>query len=164
MCGWSDCHPISCRPATFTVVGDVAGRVVAGAVRSGEPLTDVRVVNPGLVSALEEGQVAMPVRLMDAATAVLLRPGDVVDVVAAVGVDTLGVTGVEEDFESSTAALPSASVVAAGVRVLSVPQPSEGSVALDGALVVLSTTHQEALDLAAAAVSAPLSVVLLPDL
>ncbi len=147
----------------FSTPRDVTGRVVTGAVRAGEPLTDVRVVSPGLVNGLEQGHVAMPIRLMDAATAALLRPGDIVDVVAVVGVDALGVTGAEESFDPPTAALPSAAVVAAGVRVLSVPQPGEGSVALDGALVVLSTSHQEALDLAAAAVSGPLSVVLLPD-
>src|SRR3954462_6185716 len=48
------------------VVPDAAslvGRVVAGAVRAGEPLTDVRLVGQGLTRLLQDHEVAAPVRL-----------------------------------------------------------------------------------------------------
>ncbi len=147
----------------LTPGGDVEGRVVSGAVRAGEPLTDVRVVSPGLVSALEPGQVATPVRLMDAAAAALLRPGDVVDVIATAGVDAAALTEVDAFAHGTSGATPTAAVVAAGVRVLSVPRQAEAAMALEGALVVLSTSHPEALNLSAASVRGPLSVVVLPE-
>ncbi len=57
----------------------VGGRVIVGAARAGEPITDVRLVGagpaPGLLAA------AVPVRLADAAVAALLLPGRRVDVV-----------------------------------------------------------------------------------
>ncbi len=129
------------------VAADAAGRVLAGAVRRGEPLTDVRLVGPGLLAALPPSSVAVPVRLADAGTAGLLHAGDVVDVLAAAG----GALPVEP--------VPpvTADVVAARARVLAVP-PSEGGP--DGALVLLATSRPEAARLAAAAVSSRLSVVL----
>lgn len=60
----------------------LVGRVLAGSVRSGEPLTDVRLVGTGLTRLLPEGQVAAPVRLADLAVAALVRTGDRVDVLA----------------------------------------------------------------------------------
>lgn len=55
------------------------GRVLIGAARAGEPITDVRLLGagptPGTLSA------AVPVRLGDAAVAALLAPGKRVDVV-----------------------------------------------------------------------------------
>lgn len=62
--------------------GLLVGRVLAGAVRAGEPLTDARLVGPGLTSGLPAGQVAAPVRLADVAVAALVRTGDRVDVLA----------------------------------------------------------------------------------
>jgi Flp pilus assembly protein CpaB len=85
-----------------------------------------------------------PLRLGDAGMAALLHPGDVVDVVAA-------------DAESAKA-----TVVADGVRVITVPQarddpgtdPESG-----GALVLLDVDRATAAILARAAVSATLTVV-----
>jgi Flp pilus assembly protein CpaB len=62
--------------------GLLVGRVLAGAVRAGEPLTDVRLVGPGLATELPAGEVAAPVRLADLAVAALVRTGDRVDVLA----------------------------------------------------------------------------------
>jgi Flp pilus assembly protein CpaB len=62
---------------------EVLGRLVAGPVRRGEPLTDVRLVGPALLAALGPGTVAVPVRFADAGAVALLRPGDRVDVLAA---------------------------------------------------------------------------------
>lgn len=62
--------------------GAAAGRVLAGAARRGEPMTDARLVGPaGGRATGGPGTAAVPVRLADAAVAGLLRPGDRVDVV-----------------------------------------------------------------------------------
>jgi len=55
------------------------GRVLVGAARAGEPLTDVRLVGAGLAAG--GSAAAVPVRLGDAAVAALLVPGRRVDVV-----------------------------------------------------------------------------------
>lgn len=55
-----------------------AGRVLVGAVRAGEPLTDARLTGAG---PLPGGGAAVPVRLADPDVAALLRPGSRVDVV-----------------------------------------------------------------------------------
>jgi pilus assembly protein CpaB len=74
-------------PPEFVPAGSVRdptaadGRVLVGAARAGEPLTDVRLVGAG---PLLGGQAAaVPVRLADAAVAALLLPGRRVDVVTA---------------------------------------------------------------------------------
>ncbi|RII14970.1 hypothetical protein DSC45_18920 [Streptomyces sp. YIM 130001] len=87
--------------------------------------------------------VTAPVRIADAETVRLLRPGDRVDVIAA------------DPDEAS------ARVVAAGVRVQHVPgQAGETADATvrDGALVVLSVPRAAAVKLAAAAATARLAV------
>lgn len=55
------------------------GRVLAGGLRRGEPITDVRLVGRSLAAP---GLSAVPVRLPDAAMAALLTPGDRVDLYA----------------------------------------------------------------------------------
>jgi pilus assembly protein CpaB len=62
----------------------VLGRLVAGPVRRGEPLTDVRLLGPPLVAAVAGGAdaVAVPVRFADAGAVALLHPGDRIDVLA----------------------------------------------------------------------------------
>ena len=97
-CGCSTCRPAPrCRagrrrrPAAPDVVPrgvvpdarPLVGRVLAGAVRAGEPLTDARLVGPGLTALLPPDLVAAPVRLADLAVAALVRTGDRVDVLAA---------------------------------------------------------------------------------
>lgn len=66
------------------------GRVLVGAARAGEALTDRRLVGAG--ADLGSGTAAVPVRLADAAVAALLVPGrhvDVVTVGAQVGTPTV---------------------------------------------------------------------------
>lgn len=65
--------------------GSVTGRTLAGAARSGEPITDVRLVGPAntRLTTGESGTVAVPVRLADPGVAALLRSGSRVDVIAA---------------------------------------------------------------------------------
>jgi pilus assembly protein CpaB len=126
----------------MTTVGEVVGRVLAGPVRQGEALTDVRLLGAALL-VRGRGTVATPVRLADPATAGLLHAGDRVDVLA-----------VRTD-QPSTAAV----VVASGLEVLAVPAVSESDG--EGALVILAATSATAARLAAAAVGYRLSVTLL---
>lgn len=131
----------------------VAGQVLAGPMRSGEPLTDARLVGPTLLAGLAEGRgrfVAAPVRIADPAVVALLRPGDRVDVLAA---ESSALTGYAPppDLEDPSAGTPGAPegggqlappgsqpevaepvqpsagarVVASGVRVITVPRTGE---------------------------------------
>ena len=121
----------------------VAGRLVAGPVRRGEPLTDVRLVGPGLLAlAGDPDLVAVPVRLADPASSALVQPGDRVDVLGA---------------DPAAGAGPAAAVLAAGAQVLAVPAADAD---LEGALVVLAVLPATAARLAGAAVASRLSVVL----
>nr|WP_202457542.1 MULTISPECIES: hypothetical protein [unclassified Streptomyces] len=86
--------------------------------------------------------VTAPVRIADAETVRLLRPGDRVDVIAADGSRSAG-------GEPHT--------VASGARVTAVPEPGEGPPEA-GALVVLSVPRDTAARLAGAGASAPLAV------
>ncbi|WP_055563475.1 RcpC/CpaB family pilus assembly protein [Streptomyces atriruber] len=88
--------------------------------------------------------VTAPVRIADADTVRLLRPGDRVDVIAADG---------------SPAGGAEPRVVASGARVSAVPEPGEGP-AESGALVVLSVPRDTAARLAGAGASARLAVTL----
>ncbi|GGU03725.1 hypothetical protein ACH4HG_18415 [Streptomyces coeruleorubidus] len=87
--------------------------------------------------------VTAPVRIADAATVRLLRPGDRVDVIAA-----------EETVSGGDAR-----VVARGARVTKVPEPLEGA-GDGGALVVLSVPRATAARLAGASATARLAVTL----
>jgi pilus assembly protein CpaB len=124
----------------------VDGRAVAGPIRSGEVITDVRLVGPALVAGLGDGLVATPVRVADAGTAGLVRPGDRVDVLATpAGPDTAG---------------DPTRVVAADVVVVAVPGAADGGDFVDGALLVFATTPAEAASLAGAAITDRLSLTL----
>lgn len=114
------------------------GRLVAGPVRAGEPLTDVRLLGAALLPPGPE--VAVPVRVAERATAALVRAGDVVDVLSA-----------------APDGARTATTVVTAVRVLSVPLAEDDPG--EGALLVLAATRPAAARLAAAAVTGRLSVV-----
>ena len=134
--------PVDAAPAgVVTDPPQLTGAVLASPLRAGEPVTDVRLVGPGLWSAVPAGQVAAPVRLADLAVATLLRAGDRVDVLAA-------------------GEGPDAQVVAADALVLTAPAPpAEGAPASDG-LLVLAVPPDTAGRLAVSAASATLTVTL----
>ncbi|MEU1657569.1 CpaB family protein [Streptomyces griseofuscus] len=92
-----------------------------------------------------EGLVAAPVRIADAATVRLLRPGDRVDVIAAQDPAAGGGGG--------------ARVLAREVRVTRVPEPLDGA-AESGALVVLAVPRALAAGLVGASATARLAVTL----
>lgn len=126
------------------------GETLVSAVRRGEVLTDVRLLGTGALDGLGPGLVATPVRIADSESVALLRPGSVVDVLAA---------GATDGSSEGTARL-----VAAAVRVLTVPRTRTGPLGAssgEGSLVLLATTAPTAARLAGAAVSQRLSVVVL---
>jgi pilus assembly protein CpaB len=139
--------PDGAAPAgTVADPGELVGRRLAGSVRAGEPLTDVRLVGPGLTAGLPDGQVAAPVRLADLAVTGLLRTGDRVDVLA------------------TAADAERAETVAARALVLAAPgPPADPAVAGDDAgLLVLAVDAATAARLAAVATTSTLTVSLPP--
>ena len=121
----------------------LVGRVLAGSVRAGEPLTDVRLVGTGLTRLLPEGLVAAPIRLADLAVAALVHTGDRVDVLATA-----------HDAQR-------ADVVAADALVLATDgRPRDASADPGGGLLLLAVDAATAERLAATAASATLTVTL----
>jgi pilus assembly protein CpaB len=127
------------------------GRTLDAPVRKGEILTDVRLFGSAFLDSYGEGLVAAPVRIADAASVRLVRAGDVVDVLAA----GLGANG------SATRA---ARLVAPATPVLAIPPVDDGPLGTTdtgaGALVVVVTSSETAAQLAAAAVTDRLSLVI----
>ncbi|OZD11720.1 hypothetical protein CH253_07645 [Rhodococcus sp. 06-156-3C] len=74
--------PSSVPDGAITDVDDASARTLAGPIRAGEPLTDVRLLSSRLAEAITESADArvVPVRLGDPGVTELLRSGDVVDV------------------------------------------------------------------------------------
>lgn len=165
------------------------GRTLAAPARRGEPLTDVRLVAPSLLRGYDRAGgdvVAAPVRLADAEVVDLLMVGDRVDVLAAsaasepaagdptgdpAGNPAAGVAGEGSGGPggTSTAGLAvrgGARSVARDAPVVAVPDRGGGEGLVDaggpgeGGLVVLAVPRAVAADLAAAAVTATLSVTL----
>jgi Flp pilus assembly protein CpaB len=120
-----------------TAAALVAAGPRAGDGARGHPVADPVPKHPAVET------VAAPVRIADAATVRLLRPGDRVDVIAA----------------QETATGGDARVVARGARVTKVPEPLE-STTDSGALVVLSVPRTTAARLAGASATARLAVTL----
>jgi hypothetical protein len=90
------------------------------------------------------GHVMAPLRLADTAIAALLSPGDVIDIVAA-----------------DSQAEQGATVIAAGARVVTVPQVPDDRAgpSPEGGLVLIDVDSQTAAALAQAAVTGTLSIV-----
>lgn len=112
----------------------------------GSPAARAASVSPGDLPARARHAgttVTAAVRIADAATVRLLRPGDRVDVIAA-----------EETVSGGEAR-----VVARGARVTEVPEPADGA-GDGGALVVLSVPRSTAAELAGASATARLAVTM----
>lgn len=143
-----DLRPVGFAPGTVPDgaldARQALGRTTAGPVREGEPITDARLLDAGLLDGLP-GLVAVPVRIGDRGAVDLLRVGDRVDVLAA---DPRGRSP--------------ARLVAPDALILAIPRTSRDQVPgpLSGALVVLAVPEQTARDLATAGVSSLLSVLL----
>lgn len=134
--------PVDAVPGgTVAEAGVLSGRTLAAPLRRGEPVTDLRLVAPGLLEGYS-GMVAAPVRIADPAAARLLAVGDRVDLVS-----------VSPDGGE-------AEVVAEAATVVSVPSPGSDDGLVGGALVVVAVPEADAMALARAAVRSVVSVVL----
>lgn len=141
------------RPGATT-----AGRALAGAVRKGEPLTDVRLSSTLLLPA---GTVEAPLRLADPGEATLVHVGDRVDVLATMA----DATTVADQPTGTAPVVPAREAqVAAGVVVLAVPQSTDEGSSLGaggadgGGLIIVAATRQQAAALARAASGARVSI------
>jgi Flp pilus assembly protein CpaB len=120
------------------------GRRVAGPMRAGEPLTDVRLVGPGSLDGYGPGAVYTTIRV-ERADAASLGAGDHVDVVAVA-------PGGERPAE----------IVARDVEVVTLPDSADPEQA-DAAAVGVVTTEKGALALAQAGLSSRLTVITASD-
>lgn len=138
-------------PAPVVPVGalrpgaEVAKRVLAAPVRSGEALTDARFLSPGSLAA---GLRAYAFRLDDAEIVSLLRVGDRIDLYAA-----------------TSSAADSADELARAVRVIALPsgRASSAGPGSSGALVVIAATTEVVSRIAQATTNARITVALTPD-
>ncbi len=138
-------------PAALVPAGALAapaeadGRVLLGAARAGEPLTDARLAGPDTAVRLtgRPGDAAVPVRLPDPDVARLLAPGSRVDVV----------TPGRDDGRPV--------VLAANAAVLTVlAAEPDGPGSVRGRLVLVALPRADAARVAAAALSEQVAVTL----
>lgn len=137
----------------LTGLGAAAGRVLAAAGRAGEVLTDVRLVGPGLLTGQPPGQVGAPVRVADPAAAVLVAPGDRVDVLLA----TEGRADAAVVVRAATVLARPLGAATGGGLLGSADTSAADS---GGGLLVLAVSSAEAAALAGAAARGPLSITL----
>jgi Flp pilus assembly protein CpaB len=134
--------PTGALPAAEPVVG----RMLAAPMRRGEPLTDVRLLSPALLSAIgAPGADAVPVRVADGPAALaLVHAGDRIDVIAA--------------SDPDAAAQSTGGVVVHDVRVLATPARDSSDAADDSGLLIVAATRRQAAVLSQAAVTSRLSI------
>lgn len=128
---------------TLTSRAAAIGRILAGPLRAGEPITDVRLVGPA-DTALTTGDptaATVPVRLADPDVADLLRPGIRVDVVT-----------LDPDRQTDP-------VLAEDATVITI-RDTPGVQGQAGRLVLVAVPRQAATQLAAASLRQPVTVTL----
>jgi len=138
--------PLSAVPSGVLHPGtDLAKRILATPVRSGEPLTDARFLSP---ASITPGSLAYPLRLDDAEIASLLHIGDRIDLYAA-----------------TSSATDSAIRLAQAVAVVALPatrtSPTAGT--SSGALVVIAASPEIVARIAQATANSRITVALTPD-
>jgi Flp pilus assembly protein CpaB len=121
---------------------DLVGKTLAGPVAENQMMTSLTTTTAR--TSVPPGHVIAPLRLADPALAALVRPGDMVDVVAA-----------DTDGEQP------AVVIAAGARVVTVPElpDDRAGPGPDGGLVLIDVDSHTAALVAQAAASATLSII-----
>ncbi|GAA1007738.1 hypothetical protein GCM10009551_088320 [Nocardiopsis tropica] len=138
--------PAELAPQDALLAADEAvGRSVTGPVGVGEILTDRRVLTDRTAGQIRPGARLVPVALQDSATMDLLRPGDVVDVVA----QRKPRAGDQDD---------GAPLVLARSATVAVAAAAQGP-RQQARTAMLAMSESEAHAVAAAALSSPLSVV-----
>ena len=127
----------------FTSVDAVVGQVLGGPARTGEMLTDVRMVGPAntRLATGDPSAAVVPIRLADPAVADLLRPGSRVDVITF-------------DPEGNTTA-----VLATNATVITV-RGEEHPTGQHGRLVAIALPHDVAAQVAAYSLKQPVTVTL----
>ncbi|UPU41576.1 MULTISPECIES: SAF domain-containing protein [Rhodococcus] len=136
----------------------VVGRTVAGPIRSGETVTDVRVLSPrlaGLSVGTDDARI-VPVRLADAAVADMLRSGDVVDVLT-VGPDTSRPDTPHPDTPNESVADKAPQILAAGA-VVALVTTSESTRTQQEQVILLALPTPAANVVAAASLSNAITV------
>jgi Flp pilus assembly protein CpaB len=125
---------------------ELVGLTLAGPMRRGEVLTDVRVLGPRLAeaSAGPDARV-VPLHLADLALLDLLRPGDVVDVLAASSVTPGGDTDAPPRVVATNAVVVlvserSSSPASGDQRVVLVALPSHAATEVAGASLTAAVT------------------------
>lgn len=139
--------PAGLLPAgALGAAAEADGRVLVGAARAGEPLTDVRLAGPDTMARLtgRPGDAAVPVRLPDPDVARLLAPGSRVDIVTPGGEDGRPVVLATD---------------AAVVTVLAAESDGPGQAAR-GRLVLVALPRSDAARVAAAALSEEVAITL----
>ncbi len=125
----------------FTDPAQALGRIVAAPVPKGQVLTDFDLVGD---RSLRPGRVLAPVRLADSGLAAVLRPGDLIDIVAA-------------DGQGGPA-----TAVARGVRLVTIPAtdgPDARADSAAGVLLLVEVDDETALALARAGSASALTVI-----
>lgn len=130
----------------ITTVQAAAGHVLGGALRAGEPITDVRLIDSGLAGS-PPGSSAVSVRLADPAVADLLHPGVRVDVIT------------QDPTESDDPPPASSALLASDAIVLTV-RDADTAPGQHGRLVVLGLPEQVATRVAAVSLRQPVTVTL----
>lgn len=122
----------------------VVGSTLAGPARRGEPLTDVRLLGPRLAeSAAGPNARIVPLHLDDTALLDLIRPGDVVDVLAAATSDTGAEARPQVVATDAIVVLVSQKPTGAGAgseRVVLVALPAHAANEVAGAALVQTVT------------------------
>jgi Flp pilus assembly protein CpaB len=140
--------PDAVRPVgTLSTIESAAGRLLAGAARSGEPITDARLVgtSAAIPSSGDLGKSIVPVRLADTGIATLLHPGERVDVV----------TAPESDGHQRPADMAVVITVVAPEA-----ESGRGATRKDGSLVLLELSSDRAAQVAAMSLERPVTVTL----
>lgn len=123
-------------------LGAVVGSTLASPARRGEVLTDVRVLGPRLGEATAGRNARMvPLHLADSALIDLVRPGDVVDVVAASTDDSrAGPRVIATDAIVVLVSAKQKTQAAGNDRVVLVALPARAASAVAGAALVQTVT------------------------
>lgn len=130
-----------------------AGHVLAAPMRRGEPLTDARLLDDSLTRSRVPGTVAAPIRIADAATVRLVRPGTRIDVLAAAPDTPVP----DSDTPGASSDVPGARTIAAEIPVIAIPPRKEGD-PQEGALILVAATRPQAQALAAAGPTLSLTI------
>jgi pilus assembly protein CpaB len=137
--------PASLRPATaLSALTDAVGRRVAGRLGAGELFTSTRLAGSELTAGLTAGLIAVPVPLVDAAAASLIRAGDRVDLLSPPGLTN-----------------QQAQIVASALLVLAV-LPNDSGSANGGAQLVVAADSAAELRIAQAIATPMLATVTKP--